>query len=73
MNDDFTRYQSLQTQMRQLIRDGKYDSAAFTADWLECEAIKSRNGGKIPEMPPDFDPDAFEQEQAETANEMGLR
>lgn len=68
--DDFTRYHEIQAQMRTMIKEGKMDSAAFTADWLECESIKNRHGGLPP--PPD-DYEAQEQEACEMANMKGLR
>lgn len=72
MKSDFQKYQNLQTQMRNLITEGKHDSPEFQAAWLASEEIKNRHGG-LPAIPEGFDPDAFEQEQCELEVERGNR
>lgn len=69
---DFEKYQNLQTQMRQLIRDGRHNYQIFADAWEQSEGLKHKHGG-IPAIPEGFDWDAWQQEQAEESNMQGTR
>lgn len=68
---DHERYQQLQTQMRQMIREGKHNYQIFQDAWEESNTILNRHGG-FPPIPPD-DYDAQNMELAEQANMEGTR